>query len=334
MKKTGLMFLLVVVLANVAMAGGSTPTPAPVITMPTDMKMITSAKALESYAKEQVARAFVSAGSSGVIMPGGKPWVEVQGQSADIREIFDLMAKEILSFRVLDPTAEQYLYASFCDNLGYELFFGSNQYRLLPDGHGGWLVPSDAKKIILSLAQYVPIYVPGVDTAFAVMADGQRFYCNIWDNRMFFPTSMAGMVGHIVVGAGNGSTAYDMATGEIVVTTPVGLSAQTSIKGLITLDDPDVIESRPVSVDGQGENPLYQIKATVTKTVTLSAETSEGELSTGVYVREVGMSDLVYFDISIGAIPLSPGVYDLWFVYPNFGVDEPTIPPYDGVGKG
>jgi hypothetical protein len=127
-----------------------------------------------------------------------------------------------------------------------------------------------------------------------------------------------------------------MTTGATAPTTPVSESVQASIKGLITLDDPDVILSRPTSVDGLGENPLIQVKMSLGANVEVYGKTSEDEAATGVYVREIG-SEAVYYPLlpdQILSVPISAGVSDIWFVYPSFGQDEPSIPPYYGGGMG
>jgi len=346
MKKIVVVMMMLVLLGSVSAWAGeiSSAQPAPVeetetssanLPIPANLPMIASTKALTSYAKERVAQASMFSGSAGPILPGGKTYVTVTLASQDIRQIADLLAKEKLSFRVLKPEVEQYLSASYCDENGLQLFYGSNSYRLEKGVDGTWPVPDWAKNIKLNLCQEVPIYVPGVNFAYANVG-GRYVQINVWRNYVWFPTSLAGIAGQLIIGMmDGGGVSYDITSGEQSETVLIEASANVSVDNLVALDDPEVLYSLPTSVGGQGQNPLYQLVISDTRTIPLFGRTSEGELATGVYVRQVGTSELMYFDISIGALPFSAGTYDLWFVYPNFGQDEPVIPPsYDGGGMG
>jgi len=339
------MLVMMVVGYNVMAAGYPVDNPYPGTPqdLPSNMWMVTSTKALESYAKQQVCFANSYGGSAGTILPGGKTWAEVATNHPDIRVIQQLLSNEELSFRVLDPEADQFFYAQLRDQIGYGLFWGWTQYKLARDKYGNWQVPNGATTVEMSLADQVPICVPGVQYAYVIATNeyGQRQYVGlpVGNQRIMYYTSLAGMKGQLIVaGAGVQRKAYDIGTGDEIPSTPIDQAVQAAIKGIICLDTPAEIRSNPESKNGKGLNPLYQVRMTSPSWTEMSGKTTEGEYATGVYVRKVGSWDEpVFYPCVRGTafVPLGFDVYDIWFVYPNFGNDEPSLPPwwYGGGGE-
>gem|GEM_PF-2291851 len=325
--------------ARAAGGGGAPSTPTAGFVPPSNLWMIASSKALKSYALSRVAQAVSYGGSDGIILPGGKTWAQVYTNHADIRVIQNLLGKEELSFMIVDPEVNQYFYGQQMDDGGYGLFWGMTQYKLVK-GKYGWDVPAEAKNVNADIVSYqIPIYLPGLEWAYAVVnANGYQQYVNmqVHDNRLLFSTSLAGLAdvgwdGKMVLYGQGNSAAYDMGSGENIPGTPINAAVQMAVKGLIMVDDPDQIASNPKSQDGKGENPVYQVSMSSAKKVTLSGKTTEGELATGVYVRKVGASAPTYYSITPGTgvvVPLDAGIYHIWFEYPMFDADNPSIPPW------
>lgn len=344
--------MLVFVVTN-AMAAGYPPTNAP---LPADLRMITSVKALTSYSKEQVAQATANGWSTGIVLPGGTSWAWVSAHDDDIRVITQLLAKEKLSYSIGDPRSQQFLGANLMDNMGYVLFQGQNSFYLEQDGDG-WKLPAGAANVKLRLNSYVPISIPGVNNAQAVVTDRygnqQYVWINTYGDRMFFPTSLCGFSGQIRVTVGQNTGVYDLGTGNNVPPTPVSAEVQATIDGLMVLDDPMEIvfdQSMPVpptvpKAGGGADptqteavvNPIYQVGFTSPKVVSVYATAPNGEVATSLVVRKVGETMPAIYIINEGEmsqVAFTEGIYDVWFVFPTFGADEPMIPPYGGGGMG
>lgn len=346
MKKV-LVFAIVMVLASSAFAAGAPiPTTGPTTAqLPADMQMITSAKALMSYAKERVVEAAANGWSNGVNLPGGTPYVSVASSNPDIRVITQLLAKQALSFNIGDLKSLVYLEAALFDDERYTLFVGQNQFNLV-NGPGGWTLPAGAANIVMKLNSEVPIYVPGVSYAYVEVSNGDGTYQYVWiqtsGDRIMFPTSLCGFSGQLVLNVGQNTAAFDMNTGASVPPTPVSAQVQASIEGLITLDNPMEIVFGSFGKAGGSiavENPLYQASFFSPKTVSLYAVAPNGEVATSVVVRKVGDPTPTVYPIESGGsmtqLDFESGVYDVWFVFPSFGNDEPFIPPYyNGGGMG
>jgi hypothetical protein len=76
---------------------------------------------------------------------------------------------------------------------------------------------------------------------------------------------------------------------------------------------------------------MYQVAFSSAAKIELKAKTTEGELATGVIVRKVGDENPTYWPIEPGqsvVVPFEQGIYDVWFEYPTFDVDNPSIPPW------
>ena len=355
MRKIGLMVMFLAVclcVASLAVAAGggnsTVTTPVPAYNLPSNMWMLTSSKALESYAKEQVVQAASYGGSQGIVLPGGRTWAQVVTNNPDIRVIQQLLGQQVLSFRVADPEACQYLGAQLMDAYGYGLFWGWNSFQLQKDRYGTWQVPPGASSVEAQMTDPLPICVPGVSSAYALVTDenGNQQYVNlqVQNDHVFYPMALAGLAedgwaGQIVLTVGNNSAVYDMGSGANVPTTLVESGVQAGIGGLVTLDNPNHIFSNPQSINGQGVNPMYQIKISGTKSVNLFGMTSEGEVATGVFVRGTG-GEPVYCPITPGQMlhltfdAATDAVWDIWFVYPIFGADNSSIPPNNGGGMG
>ena len=349
MKKIGIVISIVVCLmvSGLALAagggGGTTPAPVPVYTLPTDMYMVVSTKALESYAKEQVAQAASYGGSMGIVLPGGRTWAQVVTNNPDIRVIQQLLGKEVLSFQVADPETFQYFGGMLMDSQGWGLFWGWNYFQLQKDKYGNWQVPADASCVTnMVMADPLPIYIPGVNQAQIEIKDGNGnlidyLYLQVQNDHVYFPKSYAGLgdngwSGQIVLSVGGASAVYDMNTGANVPAVPINSAVQAGIGGLICLDNPLQIMSNPTSVSGQGENPFYQVSVSTGKKIGLYGVTTEGEIANGVLIRKVGDLNPTYYSITPGQIltvSFEAGVYDVWFDYEKFGNDTPYL-PYNG----
>jgi len=327
MKRTIVILLLAAFAAFAAFAAEEVTT-LPTGTMPTSLPMVSSVEALESYAKEQVRQAAAYGGSNGIVLPGGRTWAQVSASDPDIRVIQNLLASEALSFRVANPTEWHYFGAYLMDSAGYLLFSGFNGFYLDHDSQGNWSVPKSAPNISLELVGEVPIYLPGVSNAYALVTDqnGQRYeWMRVENDRLFFPVSFAGLTtrggsGQLVLTVGGDSEVFDLGSGNNIPTTSVESSVQASISGLIVLDDPIWVFST--------DSELYQVKITSESVVNFYG-TFEGEVATGVYIRPVGETQM-YYPIQPGnwlPVQLWPGVFDIWFAYPVSGDSEP-------VGKG
>ena len=332
---------VMVMLAGSAMAAGGPVPPTPVSgPLPDSLWMIVSKKALTSYAKERVAQAASYGNSASVMLPGGKTWAQVVTNSPDIRVITQLLGKEILSYRITDPTADQYFYAQLMDDAGWGLFWGWTQFKLENVKGFGWRVPKGATYVQADILSWqIPIYAPGVDNAYAVVVDkdgNQRYvYLTVQNGRLMYPTSLAGFAGQVILSGGANAAAYNMGSGAVMPTTLVESSVQAAIKNLVPLDNPGQIISTPQSTNGQSENPWYQMKIAGIKNVTFYGVTSEGEVATSVVIRGIGSEPVT--------VPITPGkpltvtfdaatdaIWDIWFVYPSFGKDTPVIPPDQG----
>ncbi len=343
---TILLFVFLASVGAMAAGGGNIP-PTTTGQLPADMQMITSAKALMSYAKERVVEATANGWSNGVNLPGGNPYVWVTSSNPDIRVITQLLAKQMLSFNIGDPKSLVYLQAALFDDEQYILFTGQNQFNLV-NGPGGWALPAGATNIVMKLNSEVPIYVPGVSYAYVEVSNGDGTYQYVWiqisGDRIMFPTSLCGFSGQLVLNVGQNTAAFDMSTGASVPPTPVSAQVQASLEGLITLDNPMEISFGLMGKAGGGpntpiENPLYQASFSSPKTVSLYAVAPNGEIATSVIVREVGNPMPTVYPIDqrgiFTQVSFESGVYDVWFVFPTFGEDTPYLPPYyNGGGMG
>ena len=322
--------------------GGTVITP----TWPASLP-IGSHLALMSYAKGAVAGASAYGGSGAIMLPDGRSWAQVATNHPDIRVIEKLLAKETLTFHIVDTEATYFFYGDLYDDAGHELFWGSSQFKLVDMKGPGWSVPTNATKVEVTMVSWaIPIHIPGVQSAYAVVteADGNRYYVGLrveGDGYVFFPPSLTGLAtqgwsGQMVLMGGGSSAVYDMPTGDNQPTVVFDAAVQSSIKGLVTLDDPAQIISTPATVNGQGTNPLYQVAVTSSKSIKLYGMTSEGQIAKGVWVRQVGMP-AVYYPITLGtslSLPFSAGVWDVWFEYPDAFPETPSIPPYNDGGLG
>lgn len=336
---------------SVAWAAGYPETPTPVVvdgTVPSNMWMVVSTTALKSYAKQQVRMANSYGGSGGIVLPGGRTWAEVATNNPDIRVIQQLLGREVLSFRVDDPEAPIYFYGQLRDGLGYGLFWGWTQFFLEKDSLGAWQVPTGAANVSANETAYqIPIYIPGVSSAYAVIRDanGNQWwvYLPVQNDRVMFYTSLAGLLdngwsGKMVLGVGTNSAIYDMNSGTNIPTTLVALAVQMGIGGVEFIDDFLQIVSQPTSVNGQGVNPIYQVSVQESsKTVQVSGITSEGEVAAEVCVMKIGDLKPTHYPIPAGKtkvpVTFGQGIFDVWFVYPNAFPDAPSI-PYQYYGGG
>lgn len=345
MKKVIMLMVGAMLLANVAVAAGD---PGVVVgggssltaELPASLPMIKSSFELLSWAKSRVKNAYSYGGSYGPVIPGGRTSVQVGKDDSDIRSISTFLSESMLDFRVALPEEVCYFGASMADCNGHELFYGNNYFYLSQDGEE-WSVPQGATEVTLQLVDNVPIPVPGVQWANMYIKDdnGNTTYrsINTWGGYIFFPKSLANMTNAgwtavLTLYNGNGGKAYNMTTGEVIPGTQVKAGVKTNIERLVTLDDPTVVKDIPKSVSGQGRRNWYQIKITSATTVDFYGITTEGEVASRVSMRpatEAGETQS--FDIVPGSwvpLELSPGVYDVWFEYPEFDREEPAVPPY------
>lgn len=353
MKKLLVLSVLVFCLfsVNSAIAAGgnvgttTTPTAAagPPPTLPESLPMVSGSKALMSYAKGRVAQAISCGGSEGNVLPGGTTWVQVSENNPDITVIQNLLAGKTLWFRVLEPEAYHYFSAQLSDSMGYTLFTGSNRFQLEKDAKGNWQIPTGAANVSMDIVEYVPVYIPGASSAYIAQSGfdpntGQQLqnvYLQVNSDRVFFPTSMAGFPGGLmVVSVGASSGVYSTTTGTPQPTTQITSRVKPSIEGLIPLSNPPEINDDPTSVSGQGKTPLYQVKVSADRMINLYGKTTEGEIAKGVFVRKIGpkeeeQEEFYFSSISGGPLPMQfkVGIYDLYFVYPSFGADDPSLPP-------
>ena len=330
--------ILMMLATGVMAAGGVTP---PTISTPANMQMLTSRLAMFSYAKDSVAMAEKYIGSmGGIIQPGGVTDATVYGQNPDVRIIETMLGQRALSFDVLTPSAQQYQGVQLMDAQGSLLFYGSVNYTPVQDPTGQWVIPASASNVELVMADYIPIYVPGTNVAYVVVTDAQGneqwVWLNVYNGHVQFPVSMAGIAGgELIIGIGNTGATYSTTTGEKIPTTHFESNGTTSIKGLITLDDPSYISIGVGKAATFTENPLFQVAFTAEKNVNLYAIAPNGELATQVVMRLVG-GDLQTIQLEEGSLncTFGAGVWDIWFEFPTWGQDQPTIPPYQGGGMG
>jgi len=345
-----IMVLALLALAMSAMAAdGTTLSTTPTVTatvLPDSLPMIGSRLALFSYAKGQVASAQKWISCSGILT--GKTYASVNGSDPDVRKILASIVEDSLQFGMPDTSLRLTFGISLADSAGVQLFSGQNQFNTITGSDGWAALPYDADNVVLEMAKEIPISMPGITSAVALVKQPgqtvpQWVPLNVWsgnEGRLFFPTSLTGLAGAgwsgelVVYTGGNTPTVYDMTTGASVDPVMFNISGKATLKNIVFLDDPSIIHVTPESVNGRGINPLYQITISVERTIGIYAETMEGEVATGVYICQSGDAEAAFFSTSVGALPFLPGVYDVWFVYPEFGNDEPVIPPYGGGGMG
>ena len=347
MKKIFAISVMMMLFASLVFAAGGSvsPTTSPTVTatMPTEMGMVVSKPELKSYVKERAVEAVAQGWSSGVNEPGGQPWVTVTAHDPDIRVLTSLLQKQSVSYYAGNAKDQQYWEANVFDDGRYVLFTGENPFYLDANGNP----PADSLNITMKMVDAPPIYVPGVNNAYAmVYVNGGGSPQYVWiqadGDRIFFPTSLCGFTGQLVLTVGQNTAAFDLTTGANVPPIEISGAIQASIDGLITLDDPDSVSFESgtkgkAAIPEMEENPLFQCKFSAVKNVALSATAPNGEVATKVYVREIGVNspDPDVINIPTGTAVnynFGIGVYDVWFEFPSWGQDQPSIPPYNGGG--
>ena len=333
-----LMMVVVVLASMMAMAAG-VPTPttasAPTVTMP--IRIPTSLLELESFALGEVTHGVLYGGSAGAVLPGGTMVADVYATNPDIRVMLNELQQSVLSFDVGDPSAEQWVGENLLDQNGYQLFWGSNEFYP-QENAGNWAPPDWAMHISLQMNSEIPIAL-GIDEAHAIVTDenGSNRWVDLYvsNGQAFYPVWLLGANGQLVftpVGGGT-PTIYNLNTGGQVPPTPVkDKGVQSAIANLIILDDPENIVLGGVGKAGGGMiNPLYQVTLTsANDALSVQATAPNGEEAVAVTYRLVAGGEPVTAQIpGRGSLSLDAGVvYNIWFTFPTWGVDQPAIPDY------
>ncbi|MCX6718234.1 MAG: hypothetical protein NTY81_01335 [Candidatus Staskawiczbacteria bacterium] len=349
---TFLVVLLVTLMAGMSAmaAGGDNTLPTvvsasasmPTVSLPDALPMITSRKALFSYAKEQVASAQKWIGSPGILT--GKTYTSVTGSDPDVRKIVSSVVKDLLEFGAMDTSLQLTFGMNFSDSYGAQLFFGQNQFYPVP-GPGGWAVPNGADSVVMEMANEIPISLPGVTSAFALVKPAgetqpQWVPLNAWNNgRFFFPTSLTGLEGAgwsgqlAVYTGGNVPTVYDIGTGASVDPEMFEVGGNATFDNTVFLDDPNDI-NLGVGKAAVYANPVFQVSFKTSRIVKLFGVSPTGELAEHVLIRKigVGMTEALSYTVIPSQdlrVQFDAGcVYDVWFDFDDWDQDQPSIPPY------
>jgi hypothetical protein len=243
------------------------------------------------------------------------------------------MLKSIqLDYDVVDPKAPVYTYTGLRDTNWYTFFWSFKQTNLEYVAGSGWHLPVGAEHmpVELELNSVVPIWIPGAVYAYSRSWDqnGNAQYDSVQTDQgyVYFQTNMTGKIGQLVVYRNDGKGAvYDISGGGKKVSGfNVQMSIDPSVKGIVPLVDPVAVEAYPVSVNGQGKCPLYEVTITSSRYVRFYAETSEGEMAIGMWARYAG-GNWVYIPFQqIGhtlSRYLDTDTYEFYFVFPSFDRD-------------
>jgi hypothetical protein len=296
---------------------------------------VSSSKALLAYAKGEVGIGTVDGGSQDITIPGGTTWGMVMTDASrygSITNMLGMLRSIQLDYDVVDPKAPVYTYTGLRDTNWYTFFWSFKQTNLEYVAGSGWHLPVGAEHmpVELELNSVVPIQISGAVYAYSRSWDqnGNPQYDQVQTDQgyIYFPTNMTGKIGQLVVYRNDGKGAvYDISGGGKKVSGfNVQLTVDPTLKGVVSLADPVAVEAHPVSVNGQGTCPLYEVTITSARLVRFYAETSEGEVADGMWARYAG-GNWVYIPFQqIGhtsTFQLSAGTYEIYFYFPSFDQD-------------
>jgi hypothetical protein len=274
--------------------------------------MVSSRAAMISYVKSLVHEGyggFSSAGSVAqmtttnytqmVVLPDGKN---------DMFAVVDLLSEQTISFAVARPETDYVcFYEYLCDKTGKTLIQGWSYGNFEKDENGNWQVPASIfTNVDLRLSYQFPIYIDGAVEAKVILRDENG---NVVSTE-YFSTSY---------GQGGSSSFfyfnsdYSGFNGELVVTTYDGKRYKTIVSSLrdnvkyniitqtanIDATSSEIVRLPDNSVDygarlqsngGQGVSPLICGKYIAKMWLTLTVETTEGEMPRGVWYKNTDIS--------------------------------------------
>lgn len=252
---------------------------------------------------------------------------------------------------VLDPEKDEvYINISLTDADYNQLFWGGSWGKMVKDGSGNWVLPTNFYNLSMKLNWYVPVKIDGMSSAYLVLRDDKGNYMGqIWlevrDGVLWFPTERLDCPGDIV------ASIYEEETGNYrrwisslrgcdeTKPTEASCSVNTSLEGVNLYTNENVHLSLKEDEDGKGESPLVIDEITKEGFYTFSARTSGGQVPKGIWLRcdWFGADEIYYFsgdDDGKVTLHLAPGEYHVIYDWETFD-DKDSFPIYyyDG-GKG
>ncbi|MCX6717595.1 MAG: hypothetical protein NTU76_02890 [Candidatus Taylorbacteria bacterium] len=335
MKKSAVMMVLMFLFAKTAISGDN------------PLWTLSSKEAILSYAMGQVCQGSVSVWAPSSVY-GGEVFTNSAHCSLPVIErkdafkVLSMLKQEQIYFSVARPDVDWInSYIGLYDNEGREMLYGYG-WGKLSITLGEWVPPQSLLKFDTYLAWKIPL-LKGVTQARVLLRDKsgnviKTEYLDVDENgKIMFTRDFVGQNGEIIATMEDGSSIVASLSDDKVYEI-IGVSAKidASIQGVSLIPDNAVnFKVTPISRNGYGESPL--IRGNLEKGwFTLRAMTTEGEISCGVWFRNVESpeGEWQYQEGDLDTdIPISQkGTYELILNWEFFGPFPMNY--YDGGGKG
>jgi len=316
-----------------------------------DLPMIRSKDALRTYAAEQLSQATASISTS--LPAGTNTYRYVPLASSSVGGLIAAIKGMTLSVDIANPADGLFTWATGNNSDGDTLFFGYNSFNLV-QGNGGYSLPDGYGKVTLTLANTVPIKIPGSQYAIIDILDSNgnttaEYKVDVYNGKVYYPRQLAGTNAILAVLVGDGRTQgtwkfWNATTGGAVQESHYSISLNPSVSGITSLTNSNVIIAVPTH-NSFGTNQTVELTSTVKQRIpTVSFYTTENKWFIGAWVRKAGSSDWSLFqpttnpatDLVSFSLDLLPGVYYIVPIWSAGDLDEPAdpyYPPYYGEGE-
>ncbi len=265
-------------------------------------------------------------------------------------ELSALVASQTLSFRVTRPSNEWITIWQSYSSRNYEdqLFWGGQSYQMVRQTNGTnvtWKMPTSVVNVPLYLGNYVIINESNLISGTFLLRNAEGNVLQYVDvpvtfnyatgiGKMRFPSEYLGQHGEFVGtyrkvdGQGNESS-FEVAfntdlDGAQMPGTLASVTTTSDIVDLVVLTPPSIALNNIHSYEGQGTSPLVEFTVTTSQSVSISAQTSEGETATGFWLKKLvkgQKTEWVEYLIPPGysvSVPLEPGLYHVDYTWSRF----------------
>jgi len=335
--------------------GGGIPIPAPVITKPTNMAMITSPGALKSYLVEKIRKVGGQIVADNVT-DWNNAWFYEPYQpgpfGVDLTDVLGAYNRKLSVGLIRPELSGASAYAYLGDANGRTLFYGSAPKSQLQQAGKGWVIPPESLAPTLQMPEYVPI---GENVSWAQITvrdtNGNPvdyFYIDGYNSggTLMFPvyfSTVAVAGGDITVHYTDGTQAsFDLKSGELLPETLVPGTVKPNIDGVFSFKNENI--ALQFLWDDGAELPLVQLIVTnssMVLTYSVSVTNADGSLhewSDGYTIRQSGTINEWYKSLQgfpqPVALQFNRGGYFMTPHFPTYGKTPRSrySRPYDGGG--
>lgn len=303
-----------------------------------DLPMIQSKDALRTYAIEQADHTWVWIGTSTPSNEDSWSYEPVKHRTA--AGICDALSSMSMSLDVINSNDWIYI-NSGAYNVDGDPLFVHNKAFLLVEGKGGRVLPDDYGNVTLTLAEFIPIRIEGIQAAIIQLLDsnGRVFTSDsirVRDGKIYYPRQLTSTNAVLsVYGKKDGVMGWrhwDVMTGAKITPKNYDVAFKPTVQGIVSYKDVKHVWVSVPTTNGVGNNLTVEYQSSTQSWTAFSFYTTEGKWFTGAYVRKAGTSEWIKYPARVveNAVtfeaPLSQGVHYVIPIWARGDLTEPADP--------